>query len=973
MKRLNNSMVYLILFCIAICISLLSAAFRPSFKSGASDALKTGDFDPALFKHPPLKYAPFTRWWWPGNDVTKEELKREVDLFADHHFGGVEIQPFALIIPVKGGKPQQDRITGYDSPEYYDNLRTVLDEANKKGLTVDLTDGSGWPAGGPHLTEEDNNLTLEFGTTNLQGGKTVDMAIPRPVRGDRPTARLQVVMAAKTLKDNADQPKESLYLDSSSAIDLTDFVQDNRLRWNAPAGTWKVVAFWGIPDGEKPSIVAKKDAGYVMNHWDSTKVLKNYNYLFGDRTGLASYFGHPLRAIFDDSYEFRANRNYSWDFLDYFKEKRGYDARKWLGANMQLGYNNMYARMSAPNAPFDIVFSDEDWRLRYDYDLTLSELLGKHFLDASRHWTESRGLLHRTQTYGFNMDMIASAGLASIPETETMMEGSGSEGAMKLITSGAHLYNKPVTSAESAVFINRAFMTTPQKLRLVADKLFAVGVNQMIFHGTSYTYHPEGYAKEGWYPWTNNVITGINFSSNISESDPFWKYQTDINQYIARTQYALRTGKPHADVLIYYPFLNFDDGAVNSEEILTGGYLKGIEPTLPVAPTSINKRTPQQIWYEKVSKLINKLEASGVSWEWVNDASIQEAELNANKQIEVRGNVYQTLVLGDIPFIQLKSAARINTLVKKGMKLLTVGPLPEKQPGFLNFQENDKTTKALIGEAATAKNSLHVDSSAGFNKVISGLSMKIKYAKPYDFVRTNQRDLADGSRIQYIWNKSDRWQKISIGLDPSFACSYWLNAEDGSITQNHSRRISYLLPPYCSRLLYASTKKVVSKSLLSAPKTMEVSAAPVLTINKWNIKADTMTVSGSQLFDWKDNPLFKFQGTKGVYNSSFKLNKERATNYYLDLGKVYFTADVWVNGKAAGTLLYAPYRMDITPFVIEGENRIQITVTTTQLNYFIGLANGGDKLYKQFKGQENRLMSAGLAGPVTVYRALNQK
>ncbi|WP_183561583.1 glycosyl hydrolase [Mucilaginibacter sp. SP1R1] len=661
---------------IGLCLALLAFKLRPVKVSRAYE-LKRFNFDPAQFKNPSSEFGPFTRWWWPGNDVTKKELVREVDLFADNHFGGVEIQPFALVFPAKGGKEQQDRITGYDSPEYYDNLRAVLDEANKRRLIVDLTDGSGWPAGGPHLAEEDNNLTLEFGTLSVTGGKAIRATVPRAVRGDRPSARLQVVMAAKVIKDNTDN-KGSIYLDPHTAIDISGLVKDGQLSWDCPEGAWKIIAFWGIPDGEQPSIIAKKDPGFVMNHWDSTKVLKNYNYLFGPRTGLEPYFGHPLRAIFDDSYEFKANRDFAWAFLPYFNEKRGYDAGKWLGANMHLGYDNQFARAAHPDAPFDFIFSDEDWRLRYDYDLTLSELLGENFLDAARHWTESRGLLHRTQTYGFNMDMIGSAGLASIPETETMMQGAGSEGAMKLITSGAHLYNKEIASAESAVFINRAFMTTPQKLRMVADKLMAVGVNQIIFHGSSYHYKPEGYAKEGWYPWSSNMITSINFSSNISESDPFWKYQSSINQYITRTQYALRSGKPHADVLIYYPFLNFDEKAVNPEEVLAAGYLKGIEPPLPGKPAGLTNMDDQQKWYDQAWKIINKLEASGVSWEWVNDASLQRAKLNSNKQVDIRGNKYQAVILPGVPYIQLKTAQKLNELSREGMKLLVIGEQPKK-------------------------------------------------------------------------------------------------------------------------------------------------------------------------------------------------------------------------------------------------------------------------------------------------------
>ena len=32
------------------------------------------DFNPAAFQKPAIQFAPFARWWWPGNDVNKAEF-----------------------------------------------------------------------------------------------------------------------------------------------------------------------------------------------------------------------------------------------------------------------------------------------------------------------------------------------------------------------------------------------------------------------------------------------------------------------------------------------------------------------------------------------------------------------------------------------------------------------------------------------------------------------------------------------------------------------------------------------------------------------------------------------------------------------------------------------------------------------------------------------------------------------------------
>ena len=38
------------------------------------------DFNPAVFQKPPIQFAPFARWWWPGNNVDSSELRREINL-----------------------------------------------------------------------------------------------------------------------------------------------------------------------------------------------------------------------------------------------------------------------------------------------------------------------------------------------------------------------------------------------------------------------------------------------------------------------------------------------------------------------------------------------------------------------------------------------------------------------------------------------------------------------------------------------------------------------------------------------------------------------------------------------------------------------------------------------------------------------------------------------------------------------------
>jgi hypothetical protein len=44
------------------------------------------------FENPPKEVRPMVRWWWPGGDVTADELRREVRVLDEAGFAGAEIQ-----------------------------------------------------------------------------------------------------------------------------------------------------------------------------------------------------------------------------------------------------------------------------------------------------------------------------------------------------------------------------------------------------------------------------------------------------------------------------------------------------------------------------------------------------------------------------------------------------------------------------------------------------------------------------------------------------------------------------------------------------------------------------------------------------------------------------------------------------------------------------------------------------------------
>src|SRR5690606_27276034 len=105
----------------------------------------TGDQLRAALRADHPENAPMMRWWWFGPAVERSELDRELTAMAAAGLGGVEV---AFVYPL------EEATTTLGSPELLADLRWAAERARELGLRFDLTLGSGWSYGGPHITTE---------------------------------------------------------------------------------------------------------------------------------------------------------------------------------------------------------------------------------------------------------------------------------------------------------------------------------------------------------------------------------------------------------------------------------------------------------------------------------------------------------------------------------------------------------------------------------------------------------------------------------------------------------------------------------------------------------------------------------------------------------------------------------------------------------------------------------------------------
>ena len=114
----------------------------------------------AQVEWPPITQTskPWTRWWWQGSAVDESGLKTTMKMYQQAGLGGLEITP------IYGVQGQEASFINYMSPNWMDRFSFVLSEAKKINLGIDMATGTGWPFGGPWVTETDACKYFTFKT-----------------------------------------------------------------------------------------------------------------------------------------------------------------------------------------------------------------------------------------------------------------------------------------------------------------------------------------------------------------------------------------------------------------------------------------------------------------------------------------------------------------------------------------------------------------------------------------------------------------------------------------------------------------------------------------------------------------------------------------------------------------------------------------------------------------------------------------
>lgn len=957
---------------------------------------------------PPKSARPWTRWWWPGGDVDAATLTRQLDELDAAGFGGGEVQPFLSGMLNIENEVTWERVYGFDKPPYYQTLDAVMSAAAERGMQLDLTHFSGWPPGGPEINLADSLTVIAHATERVNGGTTVSLELPKPGAGaseyiftameftgadfinfPAASARLLSVLAARVVAgEHGWSPfdlDDTVTLDPASVQVLTARVESGVLHWEAPPGEWQIIASYLLPSGEVPMGAAQKPQGFVVDHLRKPQVLGHYEYAFGKRTGLPAHYGKGLRGFFNDSLEFRVKRMSVEDILPEFRARRGYDLEPLLPAIYVEGKDNVYFReiVGIHAAPeFELTAQDE--RIRYDYQKTLSDLVIERFVETSASWAAQRGLISRGQSYGMDLDILRALGANTIPETEQLWAG-GSDLGLKMASSAAALYGRPLVSAESFVWIQRDWTTTPRKLKAAADKLLLAGVNHIVYHGTPYPWTADAskpYGEEGWTPFSGPK-NPAHFSSIVGPNNPvLWADVPAINRYIARSQNLLRQGRPAIDVLIYYPFLGFHGAnpEAGEPEPLLNGSIPDADPPVDVREDPVltsGKKTidavftlpPEQederdAWVRTLLPLVRELDRRGISWGWVNDHALQSGKIGA-RTLTASGGSYQAVLVANAPMIEQQTLHALAGLRADGVPLVFAGALPERQPGYLDAAQGDREVQQLVSQLiADGAAQRPLDAASLADALQERILAPVRHLTR-GAIRSFRRQLDAQQDILLFANQGATAQTLQLQAEAGQAL-WWFDAMSGAAwpAETTDGSLSLALRGYESRFLIRGVPMPATLPLRIADSVALQHPARSWPLADWELAMDGAPGQPTGLGDWREDPVLRHARGPGVYTHRFVLDGPRpGARYLLDLGLVQGTAMVRVNGRDIGRAGVPPFLLDVTAALQPGENSVEVEVLAPLRNYFVGRALAGDPHYSHMKGYEHQLVAAGLIGP----------
>ena len=879
---------------------------------------------------------PWTYWWWMGSAVTPEGITSQLEAFRQAGLGGVHI------IPVYGVKGEEDRFIPFLSHRWMEMYQHTLTEAARLDMGVDMSTGTGWPFGGPWVRTEDASKYFSLVSFSVFANQPFSTNL----YGHAPDkdCRITAVVAV-------DSYKEGLDITSSVA-------EDGMLHWVSDK-PYVIYVMYLCPTGQQVKRAAPGGEGPVIDVF-SKKAMSSYLAFF-DSCFRVTQSPFP-RCFYNDSYEvFRAN--WTENFFDEFKKRRGYDLRRFI---------HVFAD--------SVTHDDRSERIWQDYHETISDLMLDNFTRTWVKWAGSHHCMTRNQAHGSPGNLLDLYAAAEIPETESFGSsrfdipglrydtlfnekqfGRPDVLYFKFASSAAHVTGKKYVSSETGTWLADHFQVALSMVKPQIDELFTAGINHIFYHGITYS--------EKNKPFPGNLFYA---STNFGPSSHFWNELPQLNAYVTRCQQILQSTVPQNDFLLYFPVYDLWTSRGNQQcKMLT-----------------IHEATS---WFDgsAFGRTARLLHEKGYCFDYISDAQIQMLVLDNFGNLLSGKISYKALVIPPCKYMPLKTLRKIEILARKGAIIIFMDAIPVHHPGYYEAAKKEKDMAAIASYLKKLQ-LVYVSDNILHSLSYVGILPEPLAEKKLSFIRKKKGD----GTVYFIANLSSVFHEgeVELNIAASHSLVYYdpLHDKKGklrfTVPSTGKIRFYLQLEPGESCFIEANAAQSMDPEWTWYEKT---ELLPVKG-KKWILSFTEGTPSIGKKIKMKQPAYWtdlcqqaKYYNGMAVYSFTFDIPGLSSGDLpcLLELGDLRETAVIRLNNKEIGHLWCLPSRLLIPAGTLkEKENVIEIAVTNLSINRIIEMdrknipwknfydINFVNIRYQPFDASHYSLSPSGLSGAIKIYK-----
>jgi len=711
-------------------------------------------------------------------------------------------------------------------------------------------------------------------------------------------------------------------------LDLTSKIDANReLTWDVPDGDWIIEHSGMSQTGVQIHPVPSEEVmGFSADVLSKEAIQSSFDAYIGQiLKHIPAEKRKSLTKIVLDSYE-QGSANWTDGFAGKFKARYGYDPMPWT-----------------PVLKGHIVESQElSDRFLWDLRRLVADLIPENFSGAIQERSKQNGLALWHEPYaghGFPGEFFNLGKYTDEPAGEFWWaEKPGADFSYcRAASSVASVYGRKIVSAEAFTSSgNSLYKLVPRDFKVLGDWAFAQGINHFTFHVSVHQPNDEKPGINTWY--------GTEFNRN---NNWFQDAGTYVD-YIKRISALVQRGQRQTDIAIY------------------------IGDEVPCDKPTLSYPLPQ-----------------GYDFDFINyDALINLAKVENGRLVLPSGANYAVLILPNYRTMRPELLQKLEGFVKAG--LIVYGLRPEKSPGLKGYPECDKVVQNIAASLwGNIDGKTVLMNSYGKGKVAFGMSLADLFAKvglapdivmPADFVYTHRKE-AD-TDIYFIANQKDEPRNCEISFRvANKQPELWdpLTGEKRKLNNFVVKDARTIVPMEFSRsgsCFIVFKKGIVSQDI--SKKEFPIYIEKQIITGKWNVLFSSplyspFTKTFEKLAGWTsfDDKAIKYFSGRATYTINFDFDGKLPGKWYFNLGKVESLAKVRLNGKNVNTLWCYPYRVNVSDFLIAGENKLEIEIVNQWWNQLIGDEQPGavrtsNVSARLFWKATDKLVPAGLLGPVVL-------